>query len=98
MPGYPSTPAPEGRKKKSFFQAAFGEYIGIKETPEEKKSRLDTEYQLYTTEAKTLRAKNQLQKERNALKKLSNEYGQNSNTPDYLGLYSKPSKKSKDAF
>lgn len=87
-------PYAEKTDKKFFLQ----NFLGKKETTEEKKARLATEYELNTLEAKTLRSKNTLQREKNQLKKLSESMGTNSNTPDYLGLYSKPSRKSKDPF
>lgn len=90
---------PYGEKKQSTFKAIINSYIPKKETLEEKRSRLEEEYEGLKLEGRNLKAKNFVQREKNTFKKLSGSVpggGGAPGVPDYLGLNSKPSKKSKD--
>lgn len=79
---YPTGPAPQHSKKRS---GIVGYFLGNNETPEQKKKRLDEEFEVLKSEAKVVKLKNYVEKEKITNKKLKEAGGFNVNVPDYLG-------------
>lgn len=81
--------SPNTSKKKSFIQAALGAYLPKKETSQEKRTRLEEEYEGLKLEGRNLRAKNFVEREKNTYKKLTGSIkggGGAPGVPDYLNM------------